>query len=79
MNREKNLNIPEVPSLFCEFHGISKTTLQETADLAQELCEDCGATGFKYGIEEKDRRELWRAPGTRPGKPFIGHIPKKKP
>ena len=61
MNREKNLDIPEVPSLFCEFHGISKTTLQETADLARELCEDCGATGFKYGIEENDRKELWRA------------------
>ena len=61
MNREKNLKIPEVPSLFCEFHGVSKTTLQETADLAKELCEDCGATGFKYGIEEKDRNELWRA------------------
>jgi D-lactate dehydrogenase (cytochrome) len=61
MNREKNLNIPEVPSLFCEFHGISKATLQETADLAKELCEACGATGFKYGIEEKDRKELWRA------------------
>ncbi len=61
MNREKNLGIPEVPSLFCEFHGISKTTLQETADLAKELCEGCGATGFKFGIEEKDRRELWRA------------------
>ena len=29
MNREKNLDIPEVPSLFCEFHGISKSTLQE--------------------------------------------------
>ena len=61
MNREKNLNIPETPSLFCEFHGISKATLQETADLAKELCEDCGATGFKFGIEEKDRKELWRA------------------
>jgi D-lactate dehydrogenase (cytochrome) len=61
MNREKNLNIPEVPSLFCEFHGVSKTSLQETADLAKELCEDCGATGFKYGIEANDRKELWRA------------------
>ena len=61
MNREKNLNIPEVPSLFCEFHGVSKTTLQEKADLARELCSECGATGFKFGIEERDRRELWRA------------------
>jgi D-lactate dehydrogenase (cytochrome) len=61
MNREQHLNLPEVPSLFCEFHGVSKTMLQETADLARELCEECGATGFKFGIEEKDRRELWRA------------------
>ena len=61
MNREKNLGIPEMPSLFCEFHGISKTALQETVALAKELCEDCGAIGFEFGIEEKDRRELWRA------------------
>ena len=61
MNREKNLGIPEVPSLFCEFHGVSQKTLQEKADLARELCEACGATGFKFGFEEKDRRELWRA------------------
>jgi D-lactate dehydrogenase (cytochrome) len=61
MNREKDLNIPEVPSLFCEFHGVSKATLHETADRAKELCQECGATGFKYGIEERDRKELWRA------------------
>jgi D-lactate dehydrogenase (cytochrome) len=61
MNREQHLNLPEMPSLFCEFHGVSKKMLQETADLARELCEECGATGFKFGIEEKDRRELWRA------------------
>ena len=61
MNREKTLGLPEAPSLFCEFHGISPTTLQETAELARELCEDCGATGFAFGIEEAERKELWRA------------------
>jgi len=61
MNEEKKMNLPEVPSLFCEFHGISKATLTETADLAKELCEDCGATGFMFGIEEGERKELWRA------------------
>ena len=61
MNREKDLGLPEVPSLFCEFHGISKATLQETADLVKELCQDCGATGFKFGVEANDRAELWRA------------------
>ena len=61
MNREKALGLPDVPSLFCEFHGISNTTLQETAELAREICQDCGSTGFAFGIEEAERKELWRA------------------
>jgi D-lactate dehydrogenase (cytochrome) len=61
MNHENDLGLPEVPSLFCEFHGISETALRETADLAKELCQDCGATGFRFGVKERDRKELWRA------------------
>ena len=61
MNREKHLELPEVPSLFCEFHGISKTALQETAGLTKELCEDCGATGLRFGVEADERAQLWRA------------------
>jgi D-lactate dehydrogenase (cytochrome) len=61
MNREKDLGLPEVPSLFCEFHGISKAMLQEIEGLARELCEDCGATGFRSGVEEAARVDLWRA------------------
>jgi len=61
MNREKDLQLPEVPSLFCEFHGISKAALQETADLSRELCSDCGASGFKLGVSERERKDLWRA------------------
>lgn len=61
MNRENNLGLSEKPSLFCEFHGISKTVLAEISELADEICRDCGAGDFKTGIEEKDRRELWRA------------------
>ncbi len=61
MNREKELNLPEVPSLFCEFHGISQAALQETADMARDLCNDCGATGFHYGVSEAERKDLWRA------------------
>jgi D-lactate dehydrogenase (cytochrome) len=78
MNREKELGLQEVPTLFCEFHGISKVTLQEVEAMARELCEDCGATGFQTGVQEAERKDLWRArheayetihrahPGTRP-------------
>ena len=61
MNREKDLQLPEVPSLFCEFHGISQASLQEIVDLARELCLDCKATGFQFGVKEKERKDLWRA------------------
>jgi D-lactate dehydrogenase (cytochrome) len=61
MNREKDLGLPEVPSLFCEFHGISEAALRETATVAEELCSDCGATGFRSGVAENERRDLWRA------------------
>jgi len=61
MNREKHLQIPEVPSLFCEFHGISQAALHETAALARELCNDCGASGFQFGVKEREREDLWRA------------------
>ena len=61
MNREKELQLPEVPSLFCEFHGISQAALEEIVELARELCLDCNATGFKFGVQEKERKDLWRA------------------
>jgi D-lactate dehydrogenase (cytochrome) len=61
MNTEKELGLPEVPSLFCEFHAVSAAALDETARLARELCEECGATGFNYATAEGPRQELWRA------------------
>lgn len=61
MNREHNLGLSPVPTLFCEFHGISRSTLAETAQLARELCQDCGATDFRSGVEASKRQELWRA------------------
>ncbi len=61
MNRENGLGLQVAPSLFCEFHGISRASLLETAGLAREVCEDCGALNFAYGIDERDRTNLWRA------------------
>jgi len=61
MNREAGLELPEVPSLFCEFHGVSDAVLQDAAELAEELCRQGGATGFRTGVDRKKRTELWRA------------------
>ncbi len=61
MNRENHLGLPEVPSLFCEFHGISEPMLKEIEGLARDVCTDCGSTGFHSGVQEDARKELWRA------------------
>lgn len=61
MNREKQLGLVEKPTLFCEFHGISRAMLTEIADLAKELCQDCGATDFASAVNEQHRQDLWRA------------------
>ncbi len=61
MNREQGLGLPEKPSLFCEFHGISETALNEAVGVARDLCETCGAIDFRYAMEEQKRKDLWRA------------------
>jgi D-lactate dehydrogenase (cytochrome) len=61
MNQEKALGLPETPALFCEFHGISNAMLDETSELAEELCRDCGATEFSSGVTEEERKNLWQA------------------
>lgn len=61
MNREEGLGLSEVPTLFCEFHGISKAALLETSSLARELTESCGGTSFRSEVEEREREDLWRA------------------
>ena len=61
MNRENRLGLLEAPTLFCEFHGISDTALEDTIDLSKECCTDCGANTFSFGVAEKERQELWRA------------------
>ena len=61
MNRDKGLTLKETPSLFCEFHGISREALKETEILTREICQECGATGMSFGVQEAERNLLWRA------------------
>jgi D-lactate dehydrogenase (cytochrome) len=61
MNREKDLGLPEAPTLFCEFHGVSETALQETAKMTRELTGEIGAEAFHFGVTEAERDNLWRA------------------
>jgi len=38
---------------------IHAAELNETADLAKEVCEERGAVGFNFATEESARKDLW--------------------
>ena len=61
LNREAGLGLPEVPTLFCEFHAVSPAALREVADVAEDVCRQCGASDFSAGFDRAARAELWRA------------------
>jgi D-lactate dehydrogenase (cytochrome) len=61
INRERGFTLIEAPTLFCEFHSISRAALIEAADLTRELCESFGAQNFKTGFEAQERGDLWQA------------------
>ena len=61
INTESQLGLTVSPTLFVEFHGASKTQLQEVMQMAQEICEDAGCLNVLSGIERKDRDALLNA------------------
>jgi len=61
INKERNLGLKVSPTLFIEFHGASKTQVQEVTKMAQEICVDIGCHDFIAGIERKDRDKLLKA------------------
>ncbi|GAB4256058.1 MAG: FAD-binding oxidoreductase [Deferrisomatales bacterium] len=61
MNREEGLGLPERPTLFAEFHGVSSGSLAEVLAMARELCAAEGCLEFRAGVGWDDRDRLWRA------------------
>jgi len=59
-NRRSALGLPELPTLFVEFHG-SKAAVEEQSAQMRNLAEANGAAGFAFARDEEDRNRLWRA------------------
>lgn len=59
-NQYDNLNLPELPTLFVEFHG-TESSVQEQAQTFAEIIEEFGGTDFKWDTDETERRKLWKA------------------
>ncbi|MBW1705483.1 MAG: FAD-binding oxidoreductase [Deltaproteobacteria bacterium] len=61
INKEKELGLEVLPTLFLEFHGPSQKQLTETMDMANDICGDMGCHDFRRGIERKQRDDFLKA------------------
>jgi D-lactate dehydrogenase (cytochrome) len=77
-NAYSNLDIPETPALFLEFHGTNAAVTEQT-EMFSEIAREWGANGFNSAILPEERSKLWEARhavyyacfGLRPGSKFI--------
>jgi len=61
VNRFSKTAYPEVPTLFFEFHGTSRASVDEQAEAVQELAREHGATACAWTATPEDRARLWQA------------------
>ncbi|MBX2856045.1 MAG: FAD-binding protein [Rhodobacteraceae bacterium] len=54
------MNLPEKPHLFLEFHG-SETGVAEQTERFGEIAADYGGSGFEWATKTEDRTRLWTA------------------
>jgi D-lactate dehydrogenase (cytochrome) len=59
-NRHSQLQLPEQPSLFVEFHG-SDSAVAEQAERFGEIAAGFGASGFARATGNEERGKLWAA------------------
>lgn len=60
VNTHDGLNLQEAPTLLFEFHGTPRS-VEEDAQLVQEIASEFGGTNFEWTSEEGARRKLWQA------------------
>jgi D-lactate dehydrogenase (cytochrome) len=59
-NVHSKLGLPEVPTMFAEFHG-SPAAVTEHAALFGEIVQEYGGSPFESAIRLEDRNRLWQA------------------
>jgi D-lactate dehydrogenase (cytochrome) len=59
-NLHSKLGMPEVPTLFLEFHGTS-ASVAEQAETFRAIAEDKGGGPFAWASAPEDRARLWKA------------------
>jgi D-lactate dehydrogenase (cytochrome) len=59
-NAHSHLALPELPTLFLEFHG-TEASVKEQVELAEAVAGSHGTVGFAWATRPEDRSRLWRA------------------
>lgn len=60
INQYDKLTLPEMPTLFFEFHG-SEHGVQEQAETVQQIAAEHQGQGFEWATRPEDRSRLWNA------------------
>ena len=60
VNAYSKLELPEVPTLFVEFHG-SEASVKEQAETVAEIAAELGGGPFTFSTKPEERSKLWQA------------------
>jgi D-lactate dehydrogenase (cytochrome) len=61
MNREANLALDVLPTIFMEFHGSTSRQLAEILEMAEEISAEQGCRNFKPGLGRSERDRIFQA------------------
>ncbi len=61
INREEDLGLNVLPTLFMEFHGPTQSQLSDTLEIVHEICLRKGCQEFRPGLARAERDRLLKA------------------
>ncbi len=60
-NKYSKLNLPVMPTLFFEFHGMNQRDVTDQAEVVQSIAEEHGGLGFQWKQKADEREALWKS------------------
>jgi D-lactate dehydrogenase (cytochrome) len=61
INRYSKIDLPVLPTLFFEFHGMNERDVKDQATMLQSIATEHGGRGFQWKTNLEDKDELWDA------------------
>jgi D-lactate dehydrogenase (cytochrome) len=61
INRYSKIDLPVLPTLFFEFHGMNERDVKDQATMLQSIATEYGGRGFQWKTNLEDKDELWDA------------------